>query len=76
MDDLSTYGTRDGLRACAAGTLAWAMLRARGVTYRDVLAGLGDLGLRRPLAPMKGPNVEARERGTRRLRELLARRRP
>ena len=51
-------------------------LRSRGVTYQDVLAGLGDLGLRPPLAPMEGPNVEARERGTRRLRELLARPRP
>jgi hypothetical protein len=46
-------------------------MRSRGVTYLDVLAGLGDLGP--PLAPMGGPNVEARERGRRRLRELLAR---
>jgi hypothetical protein len=53
-----------------------AMLRSRGVTYLDVLAGLGDLGLRPPHATMEGPNVEARERGRRRLRELLARPRP
>jgi hypothetical protein len=76
MDDLATHIARDELRAYAAGTLAWAMLRSRGVTYHDVLAGLGDLGLRPPLAPMEGPNVEARERGRRRLRELLARPRP
>jgi hypothetical protein len=43
-------------------------LRSRGVTYLDVLAGLGDLGLRPPLAPMEGRNVEAREPGRRRLR--------
>jgi hypothetical protein len=73
MDDLTSRVTRDELRAYAAGTLSWATLRSRGVTYYDVLAGLGDLGLRPPLAPMEGPNVEARERGTRRLRELLAR---
>jgi hypothetical protein len=76
MDDLTTQVTRDELRAYAAGTLAWATLRSRGVTYLDVLAGLGDLGLRPPLAPMEGPNVKARERGRRRLRELLARPRP
>jgi len=76
MDDLTTHVTRDELHAYAAGTLAWAMLRSRGVTYLDVLAGLGELGLRPPLAPMEGPNVEARERGRRRLRELLACPRP
>jgi hypothetical protein len=76
VGDLTTHVTRDELRAYAAGTLSWATLRSRGVTYYDVLAGLGDLGLRPPLAPMEGPNVEARECGTRRLRELLARPRP
>jgi hypothetical protein len=55
---------------------AWATLRSRGVDYGDVLAGLGDLGLRPPLAPMEGPNLEPRQRGMRRLRELLARPRP
>jgi hypothetical protein len=73
MDDMTTHITRDELRAFAAGT---PTLRWRGVNYGDVLAGLGDLSLRPPLAPMEGPNLQARKRGVRRLRELLARSRP
>jgi hypothetical protein len=39
--------------------------------YVDVLAALGDLGLRPPIAPMEGPNVEARQRGRALLRQAL-----
>ena len=68
--------TADELRDYAAGIMPWATLRARGVDYSEVLAGLGALGLRPPIAPMTGPNVEARQRGIAMLRELLARREP
>ena len=61
------------IRAYAAGELGWATLRDAGVDYEDVLAGLGELGLRPPYAPMEGPNVEARLRGIALLRELLSR---
>lgn len=63
--------TLDEIRAYAAGDLGWAPLRDRGVTYDQVLAGLGDLGLRPPVAPMVGPNVEARQRGLELLRDAL-----
>lgn len=62
----------DELRAYAAGDLGWATLRNRGVHYEDVLAGLGALGLRPPMAPMTGPNVEARRRGIALLRKIFA----
>jgi hypothetical protein len=65
--------SRPSTKSSAVSACWRARLRSRGVTYLDVLGGLGDLGLRPPLVPMEGPNVEARERGTRRLRELLAR---
>jgi len=39
--------------------------------YLDVSGGLGDLGFRPPVAPMEGPNVEARERGRALLRQAL-----
>jgi hypothetical protein len=62
------------LRAYAAGELTWSVLRERGVeNYADVLSGLGALGLRPPLAPMEGPNREARERARAMIREALAR---
>lgn len=58
------------LRAYASGTVTWRELRERGFDdYIQVLGGLGELGLRPPIAPMSGPNVEARRRG----REMLAR---
>jgi hypothetical protein len=58
------------LREYAAGDISWSSLRRRGFeNYRDVLAGLGALGLRPPVAPMEGPNVEARRRG----REIIQR---
>jgi hypothetical protein len=65
---------RDGLiRQYAEGKVTWHALRERGFRdYVEVLAGLGELGLRPPMAPMDGPNVQARERGRRILRERLA----
>ena len=61
------------LRAYAAGDLTWTPLRSRGIDYyRDVLAGLGTLGLRPSIAPMDGPNVEARLRGRAIIRQALA----
>jgi hypothetical protein len=60
------------IRQYAAGGITWHSLRERGFeNYLDVLAGLGDLGLRPPVAPMEGPNVEARLRGRALLREAL-----
>lgn len=60
------------LRQYAAGALTWHRLRRLGFeNYLDVLAGLGELGLRPPIAPMDGPNVEARRRGRALLRQLL-----
>jgi len=42
------------LRQYAAGDITWTSLRGRGIdNYRDVLAGLGELGLRRS-RPWKG----------------------
>ena len=62
------------LRQYAAGGITWMALRTKGIeNYRDVLAGLGGLGLRPPVAPMEGPNVEARRRGRAMLREALQR---
>ena len=58
------------LRGYAAGGVTWRELRERGFDdYIQVLGGLGELGLRPPIAPMSGPNVEARRRG----RALIAR---
>ena len=56
------------LRQYAAGDITWRELQERGFAdYVQVLGGLGELGLRPPMARMIGPNVAARERG----RELL-----
>ncbi len=61
------------LRQYAAGDITWTSLRGRGIdNYRDVLAGLGALGLRPPVAPMDGPNVEARQRGRAMIRQAIA----
>lgn len=64
--------TREALlRDYAAGEVSWRELRELGFEdYIEVLGGLGELGLRPPIAPMTGPNVEARRRG----RALLAER--
>ncbi len=60
------------LREYAAGDLSWTTLRERGFeNYVQVLAGLGELGLRPPIAPMEGPNVAARERGRAIIRRCL-----
>ncbi len=65
------------LRQYAAGEITWTSLRGRGIeNYRDVLAGLGDLGLRPPTAPMDGPNVEARLRGRALIRQALQEAKP
>jgi hypothetical protein len=56
----------------AAGEVTWSALRRRGFdNYLDVLTELGKLGLRAPVAPMDGPNVEARQRGRALLRQAL-----
>ena len=60
------------LRQYAAGEIAWHELHERGFeNYVEVLGGLGELGLRPPIAPMEGPNQAARERGRAIIREAL-----
>jgi hypothetical protein len=60
------------LRGYAMGEVTWRQLRERGFdTYLEVLAGLGELGLRPPIAPLAGPNRAARERGRAIIREAL-----
>jgi hypothetical protein len=60
------------LRSYAAGDVTWHELQRRGFAdYVAVLGGLGELGLRPPMAPMEGPNREARERGRALLRQAL-----
>ncbi len=52
------------LRAYAAGDITWHELQQRGFdNYLVVLAGLGELQLRPPVATMAGPNLLARQRG-------------
>ena len=52
--------------------VTWHELQERGFhDYVEVLAALGELGLRPPIAPMTGPNVAARERGLAMLRAAL-----
>jgi hypothetical protein len=61
------------LRDYAAGKVSWSMLRERGFEdYVAVLGGLGELGLRPPIAPFEGPSRAARERGLAMLRRALA----
>ncbi len=60
------------LRSYSAGKVSWSELRAQGFDdYVSVLGGLGELGLRPPIAPMEGPNLAARERGRAWLTSLL-----
>jgi hypothetical protein len=60
------------IRRYAAGEVTWHTLRARGFpSYLDVLAELGQRGLRPPVAPLDGPNAEARRRGRAILRAAL-----
>jgi hypothetical protein len=64
------------IRQYAAGEVTWHALRERGFEdYVQVLGALGELGLRPPVAAMKGPNVEARQRGRALIREALRARR-
>lgn len=65
--------TRDDLiRRYAACDITWLELRERGFdTYLEVLGALGRLGLRPPIAPMDGPNVESRQRARALIREAL-----
>ena len=63
---------RSLLRRYAAGEVTWHELQARGFDdYIAVLGGLGELGLRPPIAPLEGPNREARERGRAIIRRAL-----
>lgn len=60
------------LRKYAAGEITWSTLRERGFeNYLHVLGGLGEPGLRPPVAPLEGPNRAARERGRAAIREAL-----
>jgi hypothetical protein len=60
------------IRQYATGEITWSGLRTRGFdNYLDVLTELGKLGLRPPMAPMDGPNVEVRQRGRALLRQAL-----
>lgn len=60
------------IRQYAAGEITWRVLRERGFdNYVQVLGALGELGLRPPVAPMAGPNVEARQRGRAIIRAAL-----
>jgi hypothetical protein len=60
------------IRQYAAGEITWHALREQGFdNYVQVLGVLGELGLRQPVAPMEGPNVEARRRGRALVREAL-----
>ena len=62
----------DLIRQYAAGDITWSLLQRRGFdNYRDVLSGLGALGLRPPMAPMDGPNVETRRKARAIIREAL-----
>jgi hypothetical protein len=66
------------IRQYAAGEVTWSTLRARCAfdNYLDVLSELGKLGLRPPVAPMDGPNLEARRRGRALLRQALTNAKP
>jgi len=60
------------IRQYAAGEISWHELRERGFEdYIEVLGALGELGLRPPIAPLAGPNVESRRRGLAMLRAAL-----
>lgn len=61
------------LQSYALGTVSWTKLRESGLdNYADVLAGLGVLGLRPPIAEMTGPNKGSRQRGRSMVRAILA----
>ena len=60
------------LRQYASGDVTWSSLQGRVFdSFREVLAGLGERELRPPVAPMEGPNVEARRLGRQLVRRAL-----
>lgn len=69
-----TEAQRDEIRRYAAGDVAWRTMRNDGWRYADILAGLGELGLRAPRVRPGGPNAAALARGTEVMRKLLGRR--
>ena len=72
MASTSPHNHSDLLRRYAEGELTWRSLQESGFdNYIQVLAGLGEMGLRPPIAAMEGPNVEARTRGRALVRRLL-----
>jgi hypothetical protein len=65
------------IRRYAAEDVTWHTLRERGFEgYVQVLGALCELGLRPPIAPMDGPNREARKRGRAIIRQALRDPRP
>ena len=63
---------QDLIRQYAASETTWYALREAGFNnYLEVLAELGELGLRPPVAAMTGPNLVARQRGRAIIREAL-----
>jgi hypothetical protein len=63
----------DLLRDYAIGRVTWRELQERGFDdYIQVLSGLGELGLRPPIAPMAGSDVEADSEGARSWRAFCA----
>ena len=63
---------KDLLRRYAAGQVTWHALQAQGFEdFVQVLGGLGELGLRPPIAPPDGPNRAARAHGLAILRGAL-----
>lgn len=65
------------LRRYAPCDVSWRELQELGsedyVQVLGGLGGLGELGLRPPMSPLTGPNVEARVRGRALLRAALLR---
>ena len=74
---MRTEDKNDLIRKYAAGEITWHDLQERGFeNFVQVLAGLGELGLRQPIAAMEGPNVAARLRGRAVIREALKAQKP
>ena len=72
MPRLSRENSEPLIRQYAAGEISWRELQERGFNdYIEVLGGLGELGLRPPIAPMTGHNVETRRCGRALLAEAL-----
>src|SRR5262249_28635864 len=74
MERRLTQQEQDDLIArYANGHITWSELRRYDEfeSYLDVLAGLGRLGLRPPIAPMTGPNAVSRKRRIEMVRAAL-----